>query len=179
MFLDRLRLISPNVLQIKILFKEACPLKCTWDNLLNDKFIEKWKKFFKELENLTPIKVDRYLFSNHYGVIDFEQHGFCDASIEAYSASVYVRLCKNDIITTNLVTAKSKVVPSKKLTVPRLELMSCLLLSRLIMWVKKALSVEVNITKVVSLSDSKIGLWRIKSVNKTWKVWVENRLSET
>ena len=72
MFLDRLRLISPNVLQIKILFKEACPLKCTWDNLLNDKFIEKWKKFFKELENLTPIKVDRYLFSNHYGVIDFE-----------------------------------------------------------------------------------------------------------
>ena len=76
-------------------------------------------------------------------------------------------------------TAKSKIVPSKKLTVPRLELMSCLLLSRLIMWVKKALSVEVNITKVVSLSDSKIGLWRIKSVNKTWKVWVENRLSET
>ena len=72
MFLDRLGLISPNVLQIKILFKEACPLKCTWDNLLNDKFIEKWKKFFKELENLIPIKVDRYLFSNHYGVIDFE-----------------------------------------------------------------------------------------------------------
>ena len=72
MFFDRLGLISPNVLQIKIFFKEACVLKCTWDNLLNDKFIEKWKRFFKELENLTPIKVDWYLFSNHYGVIDFE-----------------------------------------------------------------------------------------------------------
>ena len=56
--------------------------------------------------------------------------------------------------------------------------MSCLLLSRLIVSVKKALSVEVNITKVVCWSNSKIALWRIKSVNKKWKVWVENRLSE-
>ena len=31
-----------------------------------------------------------------------------------------VRLCKDDIIKTNLVTAKSKIVPIKKLTVPRL-----------------------------------------------------------
>ena len=39
MFFDRLRLISPIVLQIKILFKEACALKCTWDDVLNGKFI--------------------------------------------------------------------------------------------------------------------------------------------
>ena len=155
MFFDPLGLISPIVLQTKILFKEACALKCTWDDVLNDEFIEKWNKFFKVLEKLTPIKVGRYLFTNYYDVIDFELHGFCDASIETYSASVYVRLCKNDIIATNLVTAKSKIVPSKKLTVPRLELMSCLLLSHLIVSVKKALSVEVNITKVVCWSDSK------------------------
>ena len=72
-------------------------------------------------------------------------------------------------------TAKSKIVPSKKLTV---QLMSCLLLSFLVLLVKKALIVEVNITKVVCWSDSKIALWWIKSVNKKWKVWVENRLSE-
>ena len=29
------------------LLKEAC----TWDDVLNDEFIEKWSKFFKELEN--------------------------------------------------------------------------------------------------------------------------------
>ena len=155
MFFDPLGLISPIVLQTKILFKEACALKYTWDDVLNGECFEKWNKFFKVLEKLTPIKVGRYLFTNHYGVIDFELHGFCDASIEVYSASVYVRLCKNDIIATNLVTAKSKIVPSKKLTVPRLEFMSCLLLSHLIVSVKKALSVEVNITKVVCWSDSK------------------------
>ena len=41
MFSDPLGLISPIVLQIKIFFKEACPLKCTWDDLLIDEFIEK------------------------------------------------------------------------------------------------------------------------------------------
>ena len=85
-------------------------------------------------------------------------HGFCDASVEAYSASVYVRLRKDDVITTNLVTAKLKIVPSKDLTVPRLELMSCLSLSRLVVSVKKALSVEVNITQVVCWSNSKVAL---------------------
>ena len=62
MFFDPLGLISPIVLQIKILFKEACALKYTWDNVLNDKFLEKWKRFFKELENLTPIKVRWQIF---------------------------------------------------------------------------------------------------------------------
>ena len=166
MSFDPLGLISPIVLQIKILFKEACALKYSWDDVLNDKFIEKLKNLFKELDNLTPIKVGRYIFTNHYGVIDFELHRLCDASVEAYSASVYVRLCKNDIITTNLVTAKSKIVPSKKLTIPRLELMSFLLLSCLVLSIKKALSVEVNITKVVCWSDSKVALWWIKSVDK-------------
>ena len=85
-------------------------------------------------------------------------HGFCDASVEAYSASVYVRLRKDDVITTNLVTAKLKIVPSKELTVPRLELMSCLSLSRLVVSVKKALSAEVNITQVVCWSNSKVAL---------------------
>ena len=166
MFFDPLGPIYPIALQIKVLFKEACALKCTWDDVLNDKFIEKWKKFFKELKNLTPIKVGRYLCPNHYGVIDFELHGFCDAAIEPYSASIYVGLCKNDISKTNLVTAESKIVPSKKLTVPRLELMSYLLLSRLIVSVKKALSVKVSIAKFVCSSDSKVALWWIKSVNK-------------
>ena len=47
---------------IKILFKEARALKYTWDDVVNDKFIEKWKTFFKELENVNPIKVGRQVF---------------------------------------------------------------------------------------------------------------------
>ena len=61
-FFDPLGLVSPIVLQINILFKEACALKYTWDDVLNVKFIEKWKTFFKELENLTSINVGRQVF---------------------------------------------------------------------------------------------------------------------
>ena len=68
------------MLQIKILFKTACALKWTWDDVLNDQFIEKWNKFFKELENLTPIKVGRYLFTNH---LKHTQHRFmCDDCVK-------------------------------------------------------------------------------------------------
>ena len=31
-------------------------------------------------------------------IIDFESHGLCDASIEAYSAMVYVRSWKDEFI---------------------------------------------------------------------------------
>ena len=83
--------------------------------------------------------------------------------MQAYSAAVYVRSSKNDNIVTNLLTAKSKIVPNRKLTVPKLELMSCLLLSRLIVSVRKALSVQVKISDVVSWSDSKVSLNWVKS----------------
>ena len=98
--------------------------------------------------------------------------------MQAYLATVYVRSSKNHNIVANLLTAKSKIVPNKKLTVPKLELMSCLLLSRLIVSVRKALSVQVKISDVVSWSDSKVSLYWVKSVTKKWTIWVENRLSE-
>ena len=69
-------------------------------------------------------------------------------------------------------------MPSKKLTVLRLQLMSCFLLLRFLLLVIKTLSVEVNITKFVCWSDSKISFWWIKSVNKKLEVWVENSLTE-
>ena len=69
-------------------------------------------------------------------------------------------------------------MPNRKLTVPKLELMSCLLLSRLIVSVRKALSLQVKISDVVSWSDSKVSLYWVKSVTKKWKILVENRVSE-
>ena len=69
-------------------------------------------------------------------------------------------------------------MPNRKLTVPKLELMSCLLLSRLIVSVRKALSVQVKTLNVVSWSDSKVSLYWVKSVTKKWKIWIENRVSE-
>lgn len=57
-----------------------------------------------------------------------------------------------------------------KLIVPKLELMSYLLLAHLIVTVKKAMSAEVKISRVAFWSDSKVALWWVKSVNKKLEI---------
>jgi len=52
-----------------------------------------------------------------------EIHGFCDASIEAYGACVYI-VCNGR---SQLLWSKSRVAPLKTLTVPKLELCGAVL----------------------------------------------------
>ena len=58
----------------------------------------------------------------------------------------------------------------KTIAHPRLELLLCVLLSRLIDSVQKALETEVVLETVCLCSDSQ---W-LKQVNKRWNVWVQN-----
>ena len=59
-------------------------------------------------------------------------HGFSDVSEQAYAAAIYLRTIYHDgSITTRLVTAKAQVAPIKKQSIPRLELLGALILSRL------------------------------------------------
>ena len=79
-------------------------------------------------------------------------------------------------MTVKFVSAKSKAVSNKGLSIPRIELLACLLLSKLVSAVVNAMSVEVVVSKIVCWTDSLVALWWIKRVDKNWKVWVENRV---
>ena len=178
-FFDPLGVICPLVLQVKLSFKEACVLNVKWNDLLPIEFVVKYYSFIEESRKLSFISVPRYLFDGQHNVTDLELHSFCDASMQAYSAAVYVPSSKNGNIVTNLsLTAKSKIVTNRNLTVPKLELMCCLLLLGLIGSVRKAMSLQVKISNVVSWSDSKVSLYWVKSVTKKRKFWIENRVSE-
>ena len=86
-------------------------------------------------------------------------HGFGDASRVAYGAVVYVRnVCRHDV-RVSLWTGKCCVAPVKLTTVPRLELLAYVLLSKLIVSVKKAVAGLLNVQNVFCLSDSQISLW--------------------
>ena len=64
--------------------------------------------------------------------------GFCDASIKAYAAVIYLQ-CSNGISKRmTFVASKTRVAPTKRQTVPRLELLGALLLARLIACVHEA-----------------------------------------
>lgn len=59
---------------------------------------------------------------------------------------------------------------------PRLELLSCLLLSQLLAECTFSLSGRVQIDNVFCWTDSEIALCWIRGKEKCWKPWVENRV---
>ena len=78
-------------------------------------------------------------------------------------------------VSINLLVAKTRVAPLKSLTIPRLELLSCLLLAELLKSVFNALD-YLNHIEIFCWSDSEISLCRIKGTHKQWTSWVENRV---
>ena len=56
------------------------------------------------------------------------------------------------------------------LSIPRLELLSCLLSSEQMKAVFDAISIQITINEVFCWSDSQIALWWIKQVQKSWKI---------
>ena len=102
---------------------------------------------------------DRCLFADQNNSVSTELHGYCDASKTAYSAVIYARTIYKDRMTVKSVSAKSKVVSNKGLSIPRTELLSCLLLSKLVSTLVNAMSVEDFVSKTFYWTDSLVALW--------------------
>lgn len=63
------------------------------------------------------------------------------------------------------------------MTIPRLELLSALLLLKLICSIHTALEPELRLADSVCYSDSKVALFWIQGTSHEWKQFVENRVS--
>ena len=70
------------------------------------------------------------------------------------------------------------MAPVKKLTIPRLELLSALLLARLVNTTRSALEHEINVGDPICYTDSQVALCWILGVDKEWKQFVQNRVLE-
>ena len=79
---------------------------------------------------------------------------------------------------TQFLCAKTRVAPLKKLTIPRLELLSALLLARLISTIRHALETEIELSDSSCHTDSQVVLCWIQGRNKEWKQFVQNRVIE-
>lgn len=106
-------------------------------------------------------------------------HAFCDASMKAYGACIYLQTIDNNgHCNSRLICSKSHVAPvkSKTVTLPKLELCGAVVLVRLLKNVKKALGVELD--NIYAWSDSTITLTWISSDPSRQKVFVSNRVAE-
>ena len=76
----------------------------------------------------------------------------------------------------NLVASKCWLASSKLQTIPRLKLLSCLLLSKMLDSGQDGSSQVVTVSSIFCWSDSIVALWWIKKFEKR-NIWVQNRIN--
>jgi hypothetical protein len=122
--------------------------------------------------------VDRCYFVSEPTVERCSLRGFCDASLKAYIAVVYLLIETKNGTVTRFIASKSRLAPLSNQTVPMLELLSCILLARLMATVFSAVEPEICLEKPVYYSDSQVALCWIKCVTKQWNQFIENRVRD-
>lgn len=172
---DPLGWLSPSIILIKIMFQQLWQLKLDWDDYLPSPLSEEWAKLRESFEQLSNLRINRWISTSSSSSIEI--HGFCDSSISAYSAAVYVRTTSSlGITTVQLLCAKTKVSPLKTISLPRLELCGAVLLCRLMQTVAKSMSFEKSSHHL--WTDSTIVLAWIKESPSRWTTFVANRVAE-
>ena len=175
--------IAPLIVVARMYFQRACKLRFSWDETIKDDLQKGWLKYLQGLAEIKSIRVSRYLFSSIIDVAeDIVLHGYCDSSEQAYCAVIYVHASSSDHSqsASRIVTSKCKVAPIKKTSIPRLELLSCVLLAELMGNLCKILKGVTVIKQKHFWSDSEVALaWLKGEEGKTkWTPWVERRVKK-
>lgn len=172
---DPLGILSPFIIKLKILFQVMCLEKKVWDEPLQGEMLNKWNTIVSELKSLNAVRISRCYFHLDSSPVETRLHAFSDASGQAYAAVLYMRSTyKDGHVEVRLIASKSRVAPLKKQSIPRLELLGAVILSRLVNTVVKALPNKVPVTYWV---DSMTVLCWIKH-EKLWKQYVNHRVNE-
>ena len=166
-------ILAPVTLKLRLLMQNLWETKLSWDDPVTDAIALQLSTHLNELEMLheffIPLCIKRIECNSS------ELHGFCDANEKAYGAVIWLRL-RNESgeCFVNLVAAKTFVAPKKKKSIPRLELMAALVLSRLINCVNKVLYVN----DVFIWTDSAVVLHWLEQPAIKFKQFVSVRVQE-
>ena len=177
-FFDPLGVLSPILVEMKILFQSLCQEKFEWDAPLPESARKQWNRWLQDLREVQQVLVPRCVNAGlEEGVTSYVIHGFGDASEKAYCAVVYLVLEVSGDFFPVLLSSKTRVAPLTRQSIPRLELLSGVILARLVSSVKEALASQITIDKTHLWLDSKTAICWIKG-SKEWKQFVQNRVNE-
>jgi len=167
---------SPLSFICKLKIQYLWSLGIDWDATPPQHIINFWKTFKSELPELKNLKIPRHIQGN---LNEFcEMHGFCDASEAGYCAVVYFRVQNTENnFSCYFISAKSKVAPLKRISIPRLELCAAVLLANLMTFILDVYREKINFTNIFSWSDSTVVLSWIKSSPHKWTTFVSNRVT--
>ena len=135
-------------------------MKIGWDDPLNGELLKTWSKLLDELERVKALLLPRCYFQGiPERVVSCSLHGFGDASSKAYAAVIYLHVATTTGSYVTFVASKSRAAPVKQLSIPRLEILAALVRARLITYVREALELDVAITDMTCLTDSRVTFW--------------------
>ena len=146
-----------------------------WDDPIGDNMSKKWEQCLINILKVRCLSFPRWIRDADNSKL--ELHVFCDASETAYATVIYSRvISKGGKVTTSLVMAKSRIAPLKNETVSRLELVACVLGTRLLTAVN--LSYNIDPQNVFYYTDSRNSLCWINTPSSKVKTYVFNRTAE-
>ena len=178
-FYDPLGALSPVVIQFKTLFQQLCESKVEWDQPVTGELQIKWQSLVSMLQGGPQISIPRcFLYGIAEKVESYELQGFCDASKSAYAAVIYLVMKTSTGIHVKFIASKTRVSPISGQTIPRLQLLSALLLAKLMTSVVSSLEPELTLSRPTCHTDSKVALYWILGFEKEWKQFVQNRVCE-
>ena len=170
---DPLQFLAPFTIRAKVLMQEIWLAGIGWDDILTDDLIAKWRRWISELHRLSHVTIPRSLRLPNPS--HTRLHVFSDASKEAYATVAYL-VCRypDGSTSSRIVASKSRVAPTKVVTIPRLELMGAVLSVRL----AKAINNTLEVEGTIFWTDSTNVLYWIRNQSREFKPFVANRVGE-
>ncbi len=177
---DPIGLLSPFVLTGKCIIQEITTSGADWDEELPADVIDRWQKWKHDAKNLAQFEIPRCYKPREFGTVkSIQLHHFSDASTTGYGQCSYVRLVNiHDAVSTSLVMAKSRVIPAKPITVPRLELAAAVLSVEVSKFLRKELHYDTPTMEEYFWTDSQVVLGYINNEAKRFRIFAVNRIEK-
>ena len=112
---DPLGLTSPITIQFKMLFQIICTNKFGWDDPLPNDLLKEWINLLEKLRTSDKLVLRGAILKDikENKVLRCEMHDFCDSSLKAYLAMVFLKVLTKEKCFVPLLSAESKVAPHK------------------------------------------------------------------
>ena len=176
---DPIGLVSPVTVKFRIDLQELWSSGFRWDDVLPNSSQQKWKENLEMMNHLLTFEFDRQLKPvNSYGLPEI--HGFSDGGQLAYGAVVFLRWkLEDESYKCVSIMIKPFVAPLKKKSIPRLELLGCLALTRIYKSLTEALDfANISDCRKTFWVDSSTALSWIKTPPKEFIPFVSARVAE-
>ncbi|UYV82468.1 hypothetical protein LAZ67_21002318 [Cordylochernes scorpioides] len=169
---DPIQFTCPATIKIKKMVQDAWKENKSWDEQLNEDRLVEFIKWRKQALELDQIKIPRWILPIKGRTT---LHVFCDASAIAYATVIFMRIENASVIVVRFFEARNRLATIKRITIPRLELLACLIGAQLLVHVLENL--EESPEKIQCWTDSSPALYWIQQ-QENWAQFVSNRVKE-